>query len=254
MILKEREARFHAEDIVRRMEETNHTRMNGSATSNLPNGHSELDNAFDPPVERPATPEPGMTLNDADESPPDSEAAMDDATLVFQSRIDAMFVEMQGMREQLEAYRQRAEKAEAERDADRKTLAELVLQIRQRDEEKQRAAELKSRSPSKNRSRGIETQLVQADEKEEPLTPSTNVTPGGFPVDPSLDDDAAEPPRLSRANTITPSSSTGSLSQPVHDQVLIQSLPYASMIGVVLIGMGLMAYINGWQQQPRLDR
>jgi len=35
---------------------------------------------------------------------------------------------------------------------------------------------------------------------------------------------------------------------------LIHTLPYASMIGVVILGMGLMAYLNGWQPQSRLDQ
>ncbi|KAL7941274.1 hypothetical protein V8C42DRAFT_181194 [Trichoderma barbatum] len=31
------------------------------------------------------------------------------------------------------------------------------------------------------------------------------------------------------------------------DEQLRAGIPYASMIGVVLLGMGLMAYMNGWQ-------
>jgi len=47
----------------------------------------------------------------------------------------------------------------------------------------------------------------------------------------------------------------GTLSKlnPGHDALLYNTTPYASMIGVVLIGMGLMAYLNGWQQ-PKVDR
>jgi hypothetical protein len=44
------------------------------------------------------------------------------------------------------------------------------------------------------------------------------------------------------------------LSKRAQDPLLAQGLPYASMVGVVLIGMGLMAYINGWQPQGRVDR
>lgn len=34
-------------------------------------------------------------------------------------------------------------------------------------------------------------------------------------------------------------------------KVLENSGPYASMVGVVLIGIGLMAYLNGWQKIER---
>jgi hypothetical protein len=61
-------------------------------------------------------------------------------------------------------------------------------------------------------------------------------------------DAASDAPTLSRANTITPSSQKGVVRG--QDQRLQAALPYASVIGVVLFGMGLMAYINGWQAEP----
>ncbi len=34
-------------------------------------------------------------------------------------------------------------------------------------------------------------------------------------------------------------------------KMLEQSAPYASMLGVVLIGVGIMAYLNGWQKMDK---
>lgn len=39
-----------------------------------------------------------------------------------------------------------------------------------------------------------------------------------------------------------------SLTQRSRHGQLVQSAPYASMLGVVILGMGLMAYLNGWQK------
>jgi len=33
--------------------------------------------------------------------------------------------------------------------------------------------------------------------------------------------------------------------------MLEQSAPYASMLGVVLLGVGIMAYLNGWQKMDK---
>lgn len=248
MLNKEREARLLAEDMVQKMEESSHTGMNGSAVAPLVNDDSELDKAFDLPAERPSTPELGIPVESTDPSPASQPDKVEALAAVFQARIDTMASEMLGMREQLEAFRLRAEKAEAERDVDRNTLAEMVQQIRQRDEEEKRAAERKSRSPSKGSTRPVNRGKGPEEDSTVPNGAAT------APVD-QLDgptDESAGVPTLSRANTITPASRA--LASPPQDPAIIKTLPYASMIGVVLIGMGLMAYLNGWQPQPKLDR
>jgi hypothetical protein len=255
MFQREREARLMAEDLARKIEESNAAKVNGSAEPEVaqPELESELDKAFDLATERPSTPEPGMMPTEpveaSSETGPDPFTA---ATAVFQSRIDSMVSEMVGLREQLEAFRQRAEKAEAERDADRKTLAEMVMQIRRRDEEdKQRATERKSRSPRRSRSRPASRGLEKKELGEKTTVPNGAVDETSD-EGPGTDEDL-EVPTLSRSNTITPTNTE--LGKPSHDPALLMhGLPYASMIGVVLLGMGMMAYINGWQPHPRLDR
>jgi hypothetical protein len=249
MLLKEREARLYAEDVIQKLEETNQLKMNGASILPLVNGNSELDKAFDPPVERPLTPEPSIGSEDLERSPPKA-VEFETSPVMFEARIEAMLIEMKGLREQVEAFKQRAEQAEAERDVDRKSLAELVMEIsRRNEEEKLRATERKSRSRSKTGSRpgsrGIVISGTPASADDSVVAESPQQSDGP-------NEEATEAPILSRTNTITPA--TEALAKAPQDAVLITSLPYASMISVVLIGMGLMAYLNGWQPQPRLER
>jgi len=167
----------------------------------------------------------------------------------FQARIDSMAQEMSNLKHQLEAFRLRAEKAESERDADRKTLAEMVEQIRQRDqEEKRRAAERKTRSRSKSRRRAVSS--VSPSEKPAPAANGSVVAPR-LQNDGATDEVESAAPTASQATTIKPA--TGALVVQGQDRKLVQTLPYASMIGVVIFGMGLMAYLNGWQPHSRLE-
>jgi len=250
MLNKEREARLAAETMVQKMEESSHVNTNGYAGAPLVNGHSELENAFDSPAERPSTPEP-VLITEPDEPEPSQSDKIEALAAAFQARIDSMASDILGLKEELAATRQRAEKAEMERDTSRKSLVEMVEQIRLRDEKERQAAERKSRSRSKGRSRpNSRGRMV-----EEPSGLS-NGTAVGSPAQsdsPAEPTEPAEVPTLSRANTITPASSSLATSS-TQDPAIIQTLPYASMIGVVLIGMGLMAYLNGWQPQSRLNQ
>lgn len=255
MLLKEREARLHAEDMMQKMEVNNHTgKTNGVAGSLMTNGASELDMAFEPPMDRPLTPEPSA---DGEES--EYARAQDDkfeaSTAKFEARIDAMLDEMRGLREQLEAYRQRAEQAEQERDADRKTLAELVLEINRRNEEERlRKSERRSRSVSAVSTKG--SRPASPTNAPADVSSATTTTANDAQQESPIrlaeadNDGMDEQPILSRANTTT--SPAGPAIKAPQDSALLNTLPYASMIGVVLIGVGLMTYLN-WQPQPRLD-
>lgn len=246
MLNKEREARILAEGMMQKMEENSHSKVNGVASPPLLNGHAELENAFEPPADRPATPETGIVAESPEEKSPSQPDKLEVLAADFQERIENMKSEMTGLREQLEAFRQRAEKAEAERDVDRKTLAEMVQQIRQRDEAEKRAAERRPHSPLQALSPPASpVKTLDLGPASLPNSAVPEATQHDGPAD-----EPVEVPSLSRANTIKPSTA---LLTPAQDPALIQALPYTSMIGVVLFGMGLMAYLNGWQPQPRLD-
>lgn len=244
MLQKERQAREAAEELAKRLEDDAQLHMNGTAKSHIES--TTLEEAFEPPVEHgdagtEATPEDQTSIQSENE----------DKTKFLQSQIDRMLSEMKELRDQVDTYKKQAEQATSERDTDRRTLAEMVRQIRQRDEE---AAALKAAARSRTRSR--------SNGRERSSTLTARDSSRGRPVsshgEPNLksisEDPLDEKPTLSRANTITPTPRSPS-KRAVSDQAIMESLPYASMLGVVLIGMGLMAYINGWQSQPpRLDR
>lgn len=251
MLQHERQARELAEELAKRLEDAASAKVNGTPVMPEEN-QSTLEQAFEPPVD--STPSPDVETPTVDSSakplPPQLDEVEASATHLH-TQLESMVSEIKDLKQQLESHKQRAEVAEMERDADRRSLAEMALQIRKDAEARDDFAREKSRSRSISRnSHKFETGSVASDESTLIRTPSTDstggqATPGGF--------ESGDPPTLSRANTIKPSTNQGgALSR---EQVLAHGLPYTSMIGVVLLGMGLMAYINGWQpQSSRLER
>ncbi|KAG8166564.1 hypothetical protein KVR01_002253 [Diaporthe batatas] len=247
MLQRERQAREAAEELAKRLEDDAHSRMNGLSKPQIED--PTLAEAFEPPSERSGE---GNAQTEEIQKTTQREAG-EDRTDSLQSQIDNMLSEMKGLREQVDNYKKQAEQATSERDADRKTLAEMVQQIRQRDEE---AAALKAAARARTRSRSNGRDRSATVTAREPSRGRSVANRGDGEATslPSTDEDALDDkPTLSRANTITPTPRSPS-KRAVSDQALLDSIPYASMMGVVLLGMGLMAYINGWQPQPRIDR
>lgn len=241
MLQREREARELAEDLAKRLEESSGSHLNGAPV--LPNDvttetpkHVLSDTAT-------ITPEDDVTEVEA--SPAAGAAATMESATFLQDRIDTMENQMNGLREQVDRWKQRCEAAESERDADRKTLAEMVVQLRE--EEARRVAsqsEKRSRSGSRRAEpehnlRPVESRSASSGDREDDATIPQ--------ADGSATNEEIDQPTLSRANTITPMSTGRRSAGQRHMQA---GMPYASALGVVLIGMGLMAYINGWQAPP----
>ncbi|KAM0323706.1 hypothetical protein ACHAQA_008643 [Verticillium albo-atrum] len=257
MLLREREAREVAEDLARRLEDTAITKETNGAPKEV--GSDLLEEAFEPPHEGAEAADIDMPDADADadadaETITDAEVHTDtssedpapvdkveEVTVQFQAKLDSMMSDMNDLKQQMEAWKQRCEKAEAERDTDRQTLADMVLKLRMDEEARQAAALAKSRSPSKPRGRSRSRAVEKSSEDSESSTAN-----GVSKLDA---EDPTDRPTLSRANTITPL--TASAGVLMHNRALIDGVPYTSMLGVVLIGVGLMAYINGWQPPPR---
>jgi hypothetical protein len=234
LLQREREARELAETLAKRLEENASSHVNGAAIG---------------PAEPAAVVETVKEVPDAEDNGASEttvvaevEPAVD--AVALQTRLDTMDEQMVELKGQLESWKQRCEAAEAERDADRKTLAEMVVQLRA--EEAQRVAAQKERR-SRSRHRRTEGTQHATDETSSADTAEAPAIQQSDGNDSS--DMIADEPTLSRANTITPNMSkrSGPLSNP---QQLQAGLPYASALGVVLVGMGLMAYMNGWQAPP----
>ncbi|KAL7620928.1 hypothetical protein AAE478_008239 [Parahypoxylon ruwenzoriense] len=238
---KERQARELAEELARRLEEAATTKTNG-ALAKPESQDTALEAAFEPPVDEISLP---VTNGDGKTLSPQPEIIEASASHLH-SQIESMVLEMKDLRQQLEAFKQRAETAEAERDADRKSLAEMALQIRKDAEAREAIARQKALASSRRQNSSsqnvISEEMSPVARTPSPRSNRTQSSPG----------DPHDFPTLSRANTITPHSAESGLRS--HEQALANSIPYASMIGVVLLGVGLMAYINGWQPQPRLDQ
>lgn len=243
MLQSEREKRELAEDLAKRLEESASSHLNGSAKPDGP------EQAADDAIIR-----EGDSASEPEEPRPDPIPEADPAVEVasaLQQRIDTMDEQMREVRDQMEQWKQRCELAEAERDADRKTLAEMVVQLRA--EEARRVALQESRR-SRSRKRRSELPVDGQDGSEGAASRVANDaidTPEDATATPA--DDLGDGPTLSRANTITPLHPRQATT--LQDHQLQAGLPYVSMLGVVLLGMGMMAFINGWQAPPpRLER
>ncbi|KAK2629746.1 hypothetical protein QTJ16_000566 [Diplocarpon rosae] len=231
MLQKERQAREQAEEVAKRFEELSEAKTNGE-TLDVEEG-SVVEEAFDPPSE------PTETKEDAPAEPASIKEAVDttaisDSTLLLERKLETMLQDMQQLKDQMESFRHRAETAESERDTDRKTLAEMVEKIRS-DEARHLSSAFRSRSaPEPAAGSRLDGKPVATD--------ATNSCPGLSPPNEQITDD--EDPN-------TPIIST--LSRHTSGSLAYHASPYASMLGVVILGMGVMAYLNGWQP-PKAER
>ncbi|KAH8802883.1 cytoplasm to vacuole targeting protein-like protein Vps64 [Xylogone sp. PMI_703] len=236
MLQKERQAREIAEEVAKRLEEES-TKV-ASKDEGLSQG-SLIEALSDKATEL-------VTKAEEEIVPIAKEAELVDtnaiatSTALLEQRIESMLAEMQELKQHAEAFRKRAEIAESERDADRKTLAEMV--------EKIRAEELARRSSS--------TERASSPASSEKVANGT--ADGKSPFAPLLQKKAESNGKAisGKENIVSGLPDANMLtrhSKAKQSALLYQSTPYASMLGVVLIGMGLMAYLNGWQP-PKADR
>jgi hypothetical protein len=240
MLQKERLAREEAEELAKRLEESAHSQMNGSA---VPEDDGTVNGVLGS-VEETEDVAESQKPEVIEQAGPTVDPAQEMAN-VLQARIDVMDNQMRDMKEQMEGWKQRCEAAEAERDADRKTLAEMVVQLRAEEAARE---EVQRRARSRSRQRRAEAAAAVSDKQMSVTEKTSEVALGKSQSDgASANDESMDAPTLSRANTITPSNQLKGVDGRDHLQA---SMPFASMLGVVIIGMGLMAYLNGWQTQP----
>ena len=248
MLLKEREARKTAEELARRLGDAVSSKRADEARQPDAQG-SILEETFEPPLDATQSPEADPPVGDSGQgAPPPPPQGVENAHASLFARIDTMAAEMKALKEQVEEFKVRAETAEVERDTARESLAEMIKKIRLRDEEEEaKKAARRTRSVSRGRKAGTSASGSHTADAAVDGASSASAPMG------ARDESLEGQPTLSRANTITPAN--GQLVKTSSDPAtLAQSVPYASMIGVVLLGMGLMAYLNGWQAQPHLDR
>ncbi|KAF2452562.1 hypothetical protein BDY21DRAFT_157709 [Lineolata rhizophorae] len=268
MLKRERLLRENAEERAHRLE---------SAGGHLPNGAPVDATLQQPSSSSQAQPaESSAESSAADMSNPDETAktaVIDESTTKLQQRLELMLREMDEMKRQMELYRNRAETAEAQSAKDRQSLAEMVEKIRQ-DEAARNNASAEAHDSLRRRRRPGSSGSHKSTEStgKEPnnmSTATTAVDAEGEVADATADEDAVvdliRKVGMQNGRPVTPEQvdelqkaighalghgRTASVQAPRHDQVA-QSAPYASILGVVLLGVGLMAYLNGWQKVER---
>ncbi|KAL8680612.1 MAG: hypothetical protein Q9186_003204 [Xanthomendoza sp. 1 TL-2023] len=200
---------------------------------------------------------------------------VDASTSRLQERLDQMVQEMGQMKAQMESYKRRAESAEAERTG----LADMIEQIRND------AARKESSSfngsiihPSKHASGVEELAEMPSSTIDQPkrstsglwngtsFSPSSSTSslhnrqqPNGTLVSASgmtmeKDNSTSNLQALERSVAAALQSATTTArggSAGGGREVAMQSAPYVSMVGVVLIGVGIMTWLNGWQKVER---
>lgn len=232
LLLHERTARESAEEKARRLEVQ--TDKHGQP--------SEVAGAFEPPsgTDQAAIAERQLDkiVDTGDSSNVDN--GITDAILVngqvqqpTEDKFQNMVKRMEEMQEQVVAFKDRAQKAEDETVQTRKSLAEMIETLR-----RERAGTVEP--VEKSVAHGLDSAKVSG------LVPSCQEhlsTAKESPIGHSL---------VSSQTTETDRDGAAFATQQQQKQSLVeQSSPYASMLGVVLLGVGLMAYLNGWQKVER---
>ena len=203
----------------------------------LPNGHISGDE--DEILLKPSL--SVETLKDSHEAPLQVEEEKEEPVSRLQNKLDLMVKEMSEMKILMESYKRRAEEAEE----GRRSLAEMVENIRAGREPHSVPPAFDSQDPT----------LVGSE-------PSLSSSPTrNFPGD-NADDRGiwkALRRRQMPNGDVAPHDMHDELERtfsnvlqkqrglPIDQGRMAQSAPYVSMVGVVIIGVGIMTWLNGWQ-------
>ncbi|EXJ81183.1 hypothetical protein A1O3_07473 [Capronia epimyces CBS 606.96] len=224
MLKQERSAREDAEERARRLEHTTAARP-VSVVQEQPEPVVETGLAMTP-------------VNQSEERERSDEA--EDRTKSLEQNLEQVLGEMQRLKTDMDNFQRRAETAEADATNARKSLAEMINKLRE-ENGKEEASPNKSRDRRLLSEKDDDAVVVVADEAGSNLTSKAKrpLQGNGHIRAPRL------PAHLERAVATVLKDRSG------HEDSLAQSAPYVSMLGVVLIGVGLMAYLNSWQKSER---
>lgn len=215
MLKDERSARADAEERARKLEQT-------AAARPITNVE-----AVSEPDEKPVsfTPVPEST-KEVEENTPEVDEDL-------QKRLDQMVAEMQKMKTDMNKFQQRAETAEEDATKARESLAEMIHRLRQENEEEDAAS---AGTETVTKSSGLHNATSAVRDTDATIKNTAN----GHVRTPRL------PAHLEQAVSTALRQGTSN-----NGEALAQSAPYVSMLGVVLIGVGLMAYLNSWQKTDK---
>ena len=169
-------------------------------------------------------------------------------TVQLQQRLESMMEEMEEMRKQMASLKNRAENAENETALSQKSLAELIEDRRRERDQMATAATATTTAACKTEpdARGEVTgksslECSPAAEKVAPGPSKKNESGMQHPDPTCLESQEIELDAAALALT----------TQFRRRGLLEEASPFASAFGVVLLGVGLMAYLNGWQKMDK---
>jgi hypothetical protein len=273
LLRRERKARENAEERARLME--NHVPLSvekGTSKDetfeplpepseetglSLVNGHSKTDEMEKNQIMTAPFTSHVEALANSTEEPYRHTESFDASTSRLQERLEVMVREMAAMKVTMESYKQRAESAEHER----KGLAEMIEQIRTKESHKRSIlseaptpAEGIDGSPAK-RPR-IFMKQSNSSERELFASSTAEMSSSPHPLPDVVTTDAGgsnEELKVLQQTLAAALQTHGRSQRRLGDsgEVMVQSAPYVSMVGVVLIGVGIMTWLNGWQRGER---
>ena len=160
----------------------------------------------------------------------------------LQERLEMRMVEMEDMKKQVASYRDRAETAESETVQSRKSLAELIEDLRRERADKATILAANHQLESGNVDQGSAKSHSDHDQHAQRSVLEPNQKDSL-----SVQQSEHVPSKIKEVDT----AATAFASQWQRRRFLEEASPYASMFGVVLLGVGLMAYLNGWQKMDK---
>ena len=167
----------------------------------------------------------------------------DASTSRLQERLELMVREMDEMKLQMEKYRRRAEGAEDEK----RGLLDLVERIR--DGETDASTVKMSGLRQMSTEMATQTEGHPSSSTEEGNSLPKSYASGGKD---SSHQNGKAIESIDNLHDLHKAVTTALAHSNPHHSMLTQSAPYASMLGVVLIGVGIMTYLNSWQKVERL--
>jgi hypothetical protein len=235
MLQKERSARESAEERAMRLELSNSGRVSHHLTgeeafeASAEAGERHVNGDLD----MLSAEEQADDKQEAQEEAAAAEAA-DAATTRLHNKLEQMVDEMNEMKLLMERYKRRVEVAEDDATTSRNTLAEMVEKIRQED------AKCATNEQALGDGNGGSKELSELGGN------ASNSSNSGIDTD-SSKALAANGSHVGKDLSVK----TPSLAAAYQRGQLAQAGPYASMLGVIIIGVGIMSMLNGWNKAEK---
>ncbi|KAF8454773.1 hypothetical protein BGX38DRAFT_255184 [Terfezia claveryi] len=195
--------------------------------------------------------------------------AATEAAAMWQKKLEEMMAQLKAAQAEIETYKKRWKTAEEEGQQSKRTLMEMVAKIRADEEKRQK--EMKETTVQTERknadgflrgkpmmvSCGVQTELDQDEDNEGEVFPGAiaNATvkavngplviSGGKHMQNRHRDPGNQQQQLQNL-------STEMVKKPGEKRSMVkESVPYVSIVGVVVIGVSIMAILNSWQKGER---